>query len=100
MLARLLQNAEEATGKQVTKAVISVPAYFDEEQKAATTAAGQIAGLETVRLIRWVPQWQSLWLFVPRDHRVGSHPNATFFPLCCVRRPGSRLLLRLRMAWT
>ena len=52
VLARLLQNAEEAIGKEVTKAVISVPAYFDDEQKAATTAAGQIAGLETVRLIR------------------------------------------------
>jgi len=52
VLARLVSNAEAATGTAVTKAVISVPAYFDEEQKAATEAAGQIAGLQTVRLIR------------------------------------------------
>jgi len=52
VLARLLQNVEDATGCSPTKAVISVPAYFDEEQKSATIVAGQIAGLETVRLIR------------------------------------------------
>lgn len=32
---------------------MQVPAYFDEEQKACTIAAGQISGLETVRLIRY-----------------------------------------------
>jgi len=52
VVSRLLDNVRASRGADVSKAVISVPAYFDEEQKAATMAAGRIAGLETVRLIR------------------------------------------------
>lgn len=36
----------------ITKAVISVPAYFDDPQREATIAAGKLAGLEVVRLLR------------------------------------------------
>lgn len=52
VLAKLLEAAEEFGGEAISKAVISVPAYFDEEQREATITAGRVAGLETVRLIR------------------------------------------------
>eukprot|EP00798_Chlamydomonas_sp_ICE-L_P030049 gene30049-35020_t len=52
VLSELLSDAEAYTGSPVTKAVISVPAYFDEQQKEATMAAGKLAGLETVRILR------------------------------------------------
>jgi len=54
VLAQLLVAAELELGSEVSKAVISVPAYFSESQRDATVAAGRIAGLETVRLIRCV----------------------------------------------
>ncbi|GBF90941.1 molecular chaperone [Raphidocelis subcapitata] len=52
LLTQLLADAARDTGRAVTKAVISVPAYFDEAQREATIAAGQLAGLEVVRLIK------------------------------------------------
>lgn len=56
VLAQLLDHAEAAAatgdGQRVTKAVISVPAYFSRQQRDATAAAGRLAGLETVRLLR------------------------------------------------
>ncbi|KAF8073120.1 dnaK [Scenedesmus sp. PABB004] len=53
VVAQLLDDARAATGAAaVTKAVITVPAYFDDAQRDATVAAGRLAGLETVRLVR------------------------------------------------
>lgn len=52
VVASLVRDAEEFIGRPVTKAVISVPAYFDDAQKEATITAGMLAGLETVRLLR------------------------------------------------
>ncbi|KAK9813400.1 hypothetical protein WJX73_006199 [Symbiochloris irregularis] len=52
ILRHLLTGAEQKGYGQITKAVISVPAYFNEAQTEATEAAGLLAGLETVRLIR------------------------------------------------
>eukprot|EP00883_Tetradesmus_obliquus_P007855 jgi/Sobl393_1/18509/SZX73966.1 len=52
VLAQLLADAARHTGRQVSKAVITVPAYFSDEQREATVAAGTLAGLDTVRLIR------------------------------------------------
>ena len=53
--AMILQSmrdiAESYIGEKVTEAVITVPAYFNEAQRAATTAAGKIAGLEVKRII-------------------------------------------------
>ncbi len=51
ILKRLKMNAERSTGEIVEKAVITVPAHFSEAQRQATIEAGQIAGLEVVRLI-------------------------------------------------
>jgi molecular chaperone DnaK (HSP70) len=47
----LKKNAEAALGTPVTKAVITVPAYFNDAQRQATRDAGRIAGLEVLRLV-------------------------------------------------
>src|SRR5579863_1671563 len=51
ILQKLKQAAEEYLGQPVTKAVITVPAYFNDAQRQATKDAGQIAGLEVMRII-------------------------------------------------
>jgi molecular chaperone DnaK len=51
ILQKLRQAAEEYLGQQVTKAVITVPAYFNDAQRQATKDAGQIAGLEVMRIV-------------------------------------------------
>ena len=51
VLQKLKKDAETFLGSTVTKAVITVPAYFDDSQRQATKEAGQIAGLEVVRII-------------------------------------------------
>ncbi|MBI5156160.1 molecular chaperone DnaK, partial [Candidatus Peregrinibacteria bacterium] len=51
VLLKLKKDAESFLGAPVTKAVITVPAYFDDSQRQATKDAGQIAGLEVVRII-------------------------------------------------
>lgn len=48
---RMKQTAEAYLGEQVTEAVITVPAYFNDAQRAATRDAGKIAGLEVLRII-------------------------------------------------
>src|SRR5437879_10380472 len=50
ILQKLKQAAEEYLGQPVSKAVITVPAYFNDAQRQATKDAGQIAGLEVMRL--------------------------------------------------
>jgi molecular chaperone DnaK len=51
VLAKLKADAEAFLGEPVTQAVITVPAYFDDAQRQATKNAGQIAGLEVLRII-------------------------------------------------
>src|SRR5207249_3572246 len=51
ILRQLKKNAEEHLGETVTKAVITVPAYFNDAQRQATKDAGRIAGLEVLRLV-------------------------------------------------
>jgi len=50
-LMKLKRDAEAYLGEPVTQAVITVPAYFDDAQRTATKEAGQIAGLEVLRII-------------------------------------------------
>jgi len=50
-LMKLKRDAEAYLGDSVTQAVITVPAYFDDAQRTATKEAGQIAGLEVLRII-------------------------------------------------
>jgi molecular chaperone DnaK len=51
ILQKLKKDAEAYFGEPVTKAVITVPAYFNDSQRQATKDAGQIAGLEVLRII-------------------------------------------------
>ena len=51
VLQKLRQAAEAYLGQQVTQAVITVPAYFNDAQRQATKDAGQIAGLEVMRIV-------------------------------------------------
>src|SRR5437660_39566 len=51
ILAKLKRDAESYLSDKVTQAVITVPAYFDDSQRQATKEAGQIAGLEVLRII-------------------------------------------------
>jgi molecular chaperone DnaK len=51
ILQKMKQTAEDYLGEAVTEAVITVPAYFDDSQRQATKDAGQIAGLNVLRII-------------------------------------------------
>lgn len=51
ILQKMKQTAEDFLGEPVKKAVITVPAYFNDEQRQATKDAGKIAGLEVMRII-------------------------------------------------
>ena len=51
ILQKLKQSAEDYLGEKVTKAVITVPAYFNDAQRQATKHAGKIAGLEVPRIV-------------------------------------------------
>jgi molecular chaperone DnaK len=51
ILGKLKADAEARLGEKITEAVITVPAYFNDDQRSATKAAGQIAGLEVKRII-------------------------------------------------
>ena len=51
VLRKMKETAERHLGEQVSKAVITVPAYFNDSQRQATKDAGQIAGLEVLRIV-------------------------------------------------
>ena len=51
VLQKLKQDAEEKLGDKITEAIITVPAYFDDSQRKATQAAGEIAGLTVKRIL-------------------------------------------------
>src|SRR4051812_40408063 len=51
ILQKMKDAAEQFLGQKVTKAVITVPAYFNDSQRQATKDAGRIAGLEVMRIV-------------------------------------------------
>src|SRR6185503_1078621 len=51
VLQKLKQSAEDYLGQPVSKAVITVPAYFNDAQRQATKDAGKIAGLDVLRIV-------------------------------------------------
>ncbi len=51
VLRKLVNDASEQLGQKITKAVITVPAYFNNSQREATQNAGKIAGLEVLRIV-------------------------------------------------
>jgi molecular chaperone DnaK len=67
VLQKLKNDAEQYLGDEVTQAVITVPAYFDDAQRTATKEAGQIAGLEVLRIIN-EPTAAALAYGLDKDH--------------------------------
>ena len=51
VLTKIKEDAEKFLGTKVTEAVITVPAYFNDDQRQATINAGKIAGLEVKRIV-------------------------------------------------
>ena len=51
ILQKIKKDAEEFLGEKIEKAVITVPAYFDDDQRQATKDAGKIAGLDVIRIV-------------------------------------------------
>jgi len=51
ILQKIKKDAEDYLGSDITQAVITVPAYFNDSQRNATKAAGEIAGLKVERII-------------------------------------------------
>ena len=54
VLTKMKEIAEAYLGKKITNAVVTVPAYFNDDQRQATKDAGKIAGLEVKRIINEV----------------------------------------------
>ena len=76
ILRRLKKNAEtylSTNGKKITKAIITVPAYFNEEERNATIEAGKIAGFEYIKLI--------------------NEPNAAALDYCITNNINNKILL-------
>jgi molecular chaperone DnaK len=69
ILQKMKQTAEDYLGEQVTEAVITVPAYFNDSQRQATKDAGKIAGLEVLRIIN-EPTAASLAYGLEKKHEV------------------------------
>ncbi len=67
ILMKLKRDAESYLGESITKAVITVPAYFNDAQRQATKEAGQIAGLEVQRIIN-EPTASSLAYGLDKEH--------------------------------
>ncbi len=68
ILQKIKRDAEKFIGENITKAVITVPAYFDDSQRQATKDAGTIAGLEVVRIIN-EPTAASLAYGLDKSHQ-------------------------------
>jgi molecular chaperone DnaK (HSP70) len=66
ILKRLLDVATDYTDKKITRAVIGVPAYFNDEQREATIRAAKLAGVEKVKLLR-EPEAAALAYGVDKD---------------------------------
>jgi molecular chaperone DnaK len=75
ILQKIKRDAEEYLGEKVEKAVITVPAYFDDNQRQATKDAGQIAGLEVVRIIN---EPTAAALAFGLDKETGEHKIVVF----------------------
>jgi molecular chaperone DnaK len=69
ILQKLKRDAESYLGDTVTQAVITVPAYFDDAQRQATKEAGEIAGLEVLRIIN-EPTAASLAYGLDKEHEL------------------------------
>ena len=66
ILQKMKKTAEDYLGQEVSEAVITVPAYFNDAQRQATKEAGEIAGLTVKRMNRQLPLWHMVWIKSPR----------------------------------
>lgn len=78
VLQKMKQTAEAYLGKSVTDAVITVPAYFNNSQRQATTDAGKIAGLNVLRIIN---EPTAAALAYGLDKKVGAERNILIYDL-------------------
>ncbi|MCX6692963.1 MAG: molecular chaperone DnaK, partial [Methanomicrobiales archaeon] len=69
VLQKMKIDAEAYLGEKITKAVITVPAYFNDAQRQATKDAGQIAGLEVLRIIN-EPTASALAYGIDKEHEI------------------------------
>ncbi len=75
ILQKLKSQAQQYLGQKVSKAIVTVPAYFDDAQRLATRHAGEIAGLEIVRVINEPTACALAYGF----NRVGQEANVVIF---------------------
>ena len=71
ILQKMKKTAEDYLGQQVTEAIITVPAYFDDSQRQATKDAGEIAGLKVMRIINEPSHFSLMNLLIEYIVRVG-----------------------------
>ena len=77
VLQKLVDDAEDRLGREVTNAVITVPAYFTDRERTATREAGEIAGLEVDKLL---PEPSAAVLaYGLREQQLGEATNETVF---------------------
>jgi Hsp70 protein len=80
-LQKLKRDAEDYLGDTVGQAVITVPAYFDDAQRTATKEAGEIAGLEVLRIINEPPR--------PHSPMDSAGPRTSTGPFWCSTSAGA-----------
>jgi len=80
VLEKMKETAEAYLGRPVAKAVITVPAYFNDEQRRATKDAGTIAGLEVVRIIN-EPTAAALAYGLDKSTNTATEKNVIVFDL-------------------
>jgi len=80
VLVKMKETAEAFLGKNVNKAVITVPAYFNDAQRQATKDAGRIAGLEVLRIIN-EPTAAAIAYGLDKNTKSGEEKNVLIFDL-------------------
>ena len=93
VLRKMKKTAEDYLGEEVTEAVITVPAYFNDSQRQATKDAGRIAGLEVKRIING-PRLRLRLVWTRPGARIARLPSTTWAAAHSTSRSS-----RLRM-WT
>jgi hypothetical protein len=81
VLQKMKKTAEDYLGQEVTEAVITVPAYFNDAQRQATKEAGEIAGLKfAVSLTnQLLLLWLMVWTNAPRHENCRVRPWWWYF---------------------
>lgn len=77
ILKKLIQDAGERVGTEVTNAVVTVPAYFTDKQRTATANAGEIAGIEVERLL--AEPSAAVLAYGLRKQKLGTDAEETLF---------------------